>query len=171
MFALQPAVVDVFGGAASVGAPLSLVVANSTALDQVAYNGTNIGANGSGWSAVVKLKGLTEKHLLKHSMRGEIPEVIRTRTKQPYRAPDSASFFEAGQPVDYAAELMGHKSIESAGLFDPVAVGKLFEKCRKGRAIGFGDNMAFVGVLSTMLLHEQFVRPATFTATGSRLAP
>ena len=118
-----------------------------------------------------KLKGLTEKHLLKHSMRGEIPEVIRTRTKQPYRAPDSASFFEAGQPVDYAAELMGHKSIESAGLFDPVAVGKLFEKCRKGRAIGFGDNMAFVGVLSTMLLHEQFVRPATFTATGSRLAP
>ena len=116
-----------------------------------------------------KLKGLTEKHLLKHSMRGEIPEVIRTRTKQPYRAPDSASFFEAGQPVDYAAELMGHKSIENAGLFDPVAVGKLFEKCRKGRAIGFGDNMAFVGVLSTMLLHEQFVRPATFTATGSRL--
>ncbi len=113
-----------------------------------------------------KLKGLTEKHILKRSMRGELPESIRTRTKQPYRAPDSASFFEQGRPVDYAAELMGSDRIEAAGLFDPVAVGKLFEKCRKGRAIGFGDNMAFVGILSTMLLHDQFVRPTQFTASA-----
>ena len=114
-----------------------------------------------------KLKGLTEKHILKKSMRGELPESIRTRTKHPYRAPDSASFFEQGQPIDYAAELMSAKRIDDAGLFDPAAVGKLFEKCRKGRAIGFGDNMAFVGILSTMLLHEQFVRPATFEASAS----
>lgn len=59
MFALQPYLIDVFGGASSVGAPLSLVISNSTALDQVVYSGTNIGANGSGWSAVVKIKGLT----------------------------------------------------------------------------------------------------------------
>ncbi len=117
-----------------------------------------------------KLKGLTEKHLLKHSMRGELPEAIRKRTKQPYRAPDSTSFFEAGKPVDYAAELMGRQRVEEAGLFDPVAVGKLFEKCRKGRAIGFGDNMAFVGVLSTMLLHEQFIRPAVFVGAQARPA-
>ena len=26
------------------------------------------------------------------------------------------------------------------------------------RAVGFGDNMAFIGVLSTMLLHEQMIR-------------
>ena len=113
-----------------------------------------------------KLRGLTEKYLLKRAMRGEVPESIRTRTKQPYRAPDSASFFEGGKPVEYVGELMGHKRIDDAGLFDPVAVGRLFEKCRKGRAIGFGDNMAFVGVLSTMLLHDQFVRPATFTAAA-----
>jgi asparagine synthase (glutamine-hydrolysing) len=34
----------------------------------------------------------------------------------------------------------------------------LVEKCRSGRAIGFGDNMAFVGIVSTMYLHRQFVR-------------
>jgi asparagine synthase (glutamine-hydrolysing) len=113
-----------------------------------------------------KLKGLTEKYILKKSMRGELPESIRTRTKQPYRAPESTSFFEQGQPVDYAAELMSPKRIDAAGLFDAVAVGKLFEKCRQGRAIGFGDNMAFVGILSTMLLHDQFVRPAKFTASA-----
>ena len=44
------------------------------------------------------------------------------------------------------------------------AVGRLVAKCQAGRAIGFGDNMAFVGILSTMLLHEQFVKPATFAA-------
>ena len=113
-----------------------------------------------------KLKGLTEKAILKRAVRGELPDSIRTRTKQPYRAPDSASFFDEGRPVDYAAELMGKARIEEAGLFDATAVGKLFEKSRQGRAIGFGDNMAFVGVLSTMLLHDQFVRPATFAASA-----
>ena len=110
-----------------------------------------------------KLMGLTEKWLLKHAMRGLLPENIRTRTKQPYRAPDSQSFFEQGKPVDYAAELMSPGAIADAGYFDPAAVSKLFAKCRAGRAIGFADNMAFVGVLSTMLLHRQFVAmpPAT----------
>ena len=41
------------------------------------------------------------------------------------------------------------------------AVARLFEKCRTGRAIGFADNQAFVGVLSTMLLDAQFVRGET----------
>ena len=112
-----------------------------------------------------KVKGLAEKFLLKKAFIGELPASIRTRTKQPYRAPDSASFFNAGVPVDYVAELMGAARVEEAGVFDPVAVGKLFEKSRAGRTIGFGDNMAFVGVLSTMLLHDRYVRPATFTAT------
>jgi ATP/maltotriose-dependent transcriptional regulator MalT len=48
--------------------------------------------------------------------------------------------------------------IREAGYFAPRAVAQLFEKCRKGNAIGFADNMAFVGVLSTMLLHESLVR-------------
>ncbi|MES2091151.1 MAG: asparagine synthase (glutamine-hydrolyzing) [Pseudomonadota bacterium] len=104
-----------------------------------------------------KLMGLTEKYLLKHSMAGLLPEAIRTRTKQPYRAPDSACFFQDGQPVDYVAELLSPARVADAGYFDPPAVNKLFEKCRAGRAIGFGDNMAFVGILSTMLLHEQFI--------------
>ncbi len=110
-----------------------------------------------------KLMGLTEKWLLKRTMRGLLPETIRTRTKQPYRAPDSQSFFEQGKAVDYAAELMSPSAIADAGYFDPAAVSKLFAKCRAGRAIGFADNMAFVGVLSTMLLHQQYVAAATPT--------
>jgi asparagine synthase (glutamine-hydrolysing) len=108
----------------------------------------------------LKLRGLNEKLLLKKAMARELPASIGGRTKQPYRSPDSACFFADGRPLPYVAELLGPASLARAGLFDPVAVGKLVEKCRAGRAIGFGDNMAFVGVLSTMLLHEQFVRPA-----------
>lgn len=111
-----------------------------------------------------KLNGLTEKYLLKRAVRGEVPDLIRTRTKQPYRAPDSASFFEDGRPVDYVAELLSPARVDEAGLFDPTAVGKLMKKCAAGRAIGFGDNMAFVGILSTMLLHDQYVRPSRFGA-------
>jgi asparagine synthase (glutamine-hydrolysing) len=109
-----------------------------------------------------KLKGLTEKYLLRESMRGELPDAVRTRTKQPYRAPDSASFFENGKPLPYVAELLSAGRVDAAGLFDPAAVGRLVAKCQAGRAIGFGDNMAFVGILSTMLVHEQFVQPSEF---------
>lgn len=109
-----------------------------------------------------KINGLTEKYLLKRAFRQELPPDIGRRTKQPYRAPDSASFFEGGTPVEYAAELLGHDRINDAGLFDARSVGKLFDKARAGRTIGFGDNMAFVGILSTMLLHDRFIRPATF---------
>ncbi len=105
----------------------------------------------------LKMRGLTEKYLLKKSMQGLLPESVRTRTKQPYRAPDSASFFDSGKPVDYVADLFSAAKISGAGYFDATATNKLFEKCRAGRAIGFADNMAFVAILSTMLLHEQFI--------------
>jgi asparagine synthase (glutamine-hydrolysing) len=118
----------------------------------------------------LKLMGLTEKYLLKKSMQRELPDGIRRRTKQPYRAPDSASFFEQGRPSGYVAELLSPQRIADAGIFNPIAAGKLLEKCRSGRAIGFADNMAFVGMLSTMLLHEQFIRPARFEATAAPAA-
>jgi asparagine synthase (glutamine-hydrolysing) len=105
----------------------------------------------------MKIHGLTEKYLLKKSMRGLLPDAVRMRTKQPYRAPDSQSFFTQGEPVDYVADLLAAPRLATAGYFDPVAVAKLVEKCRRGRAIGFADNMAFVTILSTMLLHEQFI--------------
>ena len=114
----------------------------------------------------LKLHGLTEKYLLKKSMKGLLPESVRTRTKQPYRAPDSQSFFNDGKSVEYVAELMSASKISSAGYFDAGATAKLFEKCRSGRAIGFSDNMAFVAILSTMLLHEQFILGNDMSAVG-----
>jgi asparagine synthase (glutamine-hydrolysing) len=105
-----------------------------------------------------KIRGLTEKAILRRALFELLPADVVKRTKQPYRAPDSQCFFVAGQPLDYVAELLSPSRVRSAGLFDPEAVRLLFEKCRAGRATGFADNQAFVGVLSTMLLDEQLVR-------------
>ncbi len=105
-----------------------------------------------------KLMGLQEKYILKRAVRDLLPPSITARTKQPYRAPEGQSFFSSGQPADYVEDLFGEARLRDAGYFDPAAARLLFEKCRRGRAIGFADNMAFVGVLSTMLLHDQFVR-------------
>ncbi|KQX97348.1 asparagine synthase [Rhodanobacter sp. Root480] len=105
-----------------------------------------------------KIRGLTEKYLLRRALDGLLPPDILHRTKQPYRAPDQSSFFFDGKPLDYVADLMSSERIRAAGYFDADATGRLFDKCRRGRAIGFADNQAFVGILSTMLLDETFLR-------------
>ena len=95
-------------------------------------------------------------------MKGLLPDSIRTRTKQPYRSPDSQSFFQNGKAAEYVADLFSESRIRDSGYFDAKATTKLFEKCRQGRVIGFGDNMAFVGILSTMLVDELFIRSSRF---------
>lgn len=108
-----------------------------------------------------KIRGLTEKYLLKKAAGGLLPEAVRRRVKQPYRAPDAQCFFDDGRAADYVEDLFADGCVRAGGIFDPVAVRKLYEKCRAGRAIGYADNMAFVGVLSTLLLDELFLKRAT----------
>ncbi len=113
-----------------------------------------------------KIRVLNEKYLLKQSMAGLIPESIRQRNKQPYRAPDSQSFFQNGKAAEWVMDLLSESELRKAGHFNPVAVDKLLKKCATGRVIGFSDNMAFVGILSTMLLDKMFVQgysSGTFT--------
>ena len=103
-----------------------------------------------------KLRGLHEKVLLRRALSRSLPESILKRVKQPYRAPDSRSFFQDEKPLAYVQELLSESNLRRTGYFDPQTAGRLLEKCRTGRALGASDNMAFVAVLSTLLLHEQF---------------
>jgi asparagine synthase (glutamine-hydrolysing) len=114
-----------------------------------------------------KIRGMTEKYLLRRALADLLPDDIVNRTKQPYRAPDSSSFFFDGEPLDYVADLMSETSLRAAGYFDAAAVGRLFDKCRAGRATGFADNQAFVGALSTMLLDRE-LRDARAAAATAR---
>ena len=89
----------------------------------------------------------------------------RAHASSPIARPTAPASSATAEPLPYVAELLdAPEPFATPGLFDPRAVGKLVEKCRAGRATGFGDNMAFVGILSTMLLHEQMVRPGAGAA-------
>ncbi|MFT5092340.1 MAG: asparagine synthase (glutamine-hydrolyzing) [Porticoccaceae bacterium] len=108
----------------------------------------------------LKMAGLDEKHILKNATKHLVPDSIRQRAKQPYRAPDVNSFFDTDSGTarfEYVDAMLDPSAIADAGLFDPDAVGKLVEKARSGAAIGTKDNMALVGVLSAQLVVEQFV--------------
>jgi asparagine synthase (glutamine-hydrolysing) len=89
-------------------------------------------------------------------MRELLPASITRRTKQPYMAPDARSFFH-DKPPDYLEDLLSEARIRRAGFFNPGAVAMLAKKCRQSPVLGFKDNMALVGILSTMLLHDQYV--------------
>ena len=114
--------------------------------------------------ARLKMSGLDEKHILKQATRHLVPDSIRQRSKQPYRAPDAQSFFDTESGMarfEYVDEMLSPEAVASAGLFDPAAVTKLVEKARTGAAIGAKDNMALVGILSAQLVVEQFVHGRT----------
>jgi asparagine synthase (glutamine-hydrolysing) len=104
----------------------------------------------------LKMKVLDQKHLLKRASKGLIPESIRTRHKQPYRAPDGKSFF--GYKDSFIQDMLSPARIKRDGIFDPRPTGLLIEKFRSGRETGVRDNMAFMGILSTTLLLDRFVR-------------
>lgn len=105
-----------------------------------------------------KLLGLEEKYLLKRAFADVLPAEIVQRPKQPYRAPDAASFC-APQAPDWVADLTGPTAVASVGLFEPRLVHGLFTKARRnaGRDLGNTDNMRVLAVLSTQLLHHLFI--------------
>ena len=104
----------------------------------------------------MRMKGLTEKYLLKLAMKDLLPSAIVERKKQPYMAPDILSFFGESEP-EYLDYYLSEEKIRDAGIFNYKAVSGLMEKCRKRARQGFRENMAFVGILSTQIVHDMFV--------------
>ena len=104
----------------------------------------------------LKMKVLNEKYLLKRSMSKYLPKDIVARYKQPYRAPDIPAFFGNKVP-DYVEDLLSENVIRKYGYFDAKKVFRLKEKIKRGRAIGYKDNMALVGILSTQMWHNTFI--------------
>ncbi len=103
----------------------------------------------------LKMKVLDQKHLLKQASRGLIPDSIRERHKQPYRAPEGKSFFTSSEP--YVEQMLSSERTHQDQVFNPQAVHALVTKFKNGRASSTRDNMALVSVLSTQILIDQFV--------------
>lgn len=108
----------------------------------------------------VKMRGTSEKDILKRIARDYLPDSITKRPKQPYRAPDATSFF--GTPAaplrhEYVEETLSRERVTDAGIFNPDAVERLVSKARRSLATSAKDNMALVGILSTQLVVDQFL--------------
>jgi asparagine synthase (glutamine-hydrolysing) len=130
-----------------------------------------LGRIGDALPAHYKLRALDEKHVLKRVARDLVPMEIRARHKQPYRAPDALALVANDRPA-YIDELLSRASIAAAGIFDPDAVQRLWQKCRRaGDTAQFSnaDNMALVGVVSAQLVHHHFIRERPTVRTVARL--
>lgn len=104
-----------------------------------------------------KLNGLTEKHVLRRAFARLLPPALARRPKQPYRAPIREAF--TGAREGYVDDLLSEAAIARAGCFHPGRTAALVRKFlapSPGRSSEVQD-MAFLAVLTTQLLHRQYI--------------
>jgi asparagine synthase (glutamine-hydrolysing) len=115
----------------------------------------------------LKLRGLTDKYLLRRFGREFLPDDVCKRPKRPYRAPIHRSFFSKPVP-DYVGDLLSPAQIRASDLFRVDAVERLVRKADSGSPLSETDDMAVAGILSAQLVHYQFV--SNFTL-AEKLSP
>jgi len=103
----------------------------------------------------LKVRVLTEKWMLKQIGRKLLPSEIWQRPKRPYRAPVHRSFFPSSP--GYLDELLSEPVLREAGCFKPAAVAQLRRKAISGASLSEVEDMALAGIVSTQLVHKQFV--------------
>jgi len=103
-----------------------------------------------------KLNGLNEKFLLKNLMKNKIPDSIVNRSKQPYRAPIKNAFAFGNSP-EYVKEMLSQEYFKKVGIFNFDSVSTLLQKIEKTGNSSEVEDMVLVSVISTHLIHNQFI--------------
>ncbi|MBN2486817.1 MAG: asparagine synthase (glutamine-hydrolyzing) [Bacteroidales bacterium] len=104
----------------------------------------------------LKLKGLQEKYLLKKLVAGKIPDSILKRSKQAYRAPIASVFFSDNLP-DYIKYMLSDGYLAKTGMFNPESVKALINKIKQTNNATETENMAIAAIVSSQMLHYQFI--------------
>ncbi len=102
-----------------------------------------------------KLNGLNEKFLLKEVVKNVIPQSVLKRPKQAYRAPIAQALLN--DKNGFVDDLLNSSDIKSAGVFNDKSIVGLITKMRRNSNISEIDNMALMGVMSTQILHKQYI--------------
>jgi asparagine synthase (glutamine-hydrolysing) len=103
-----------------------------------------------------KLNGLNEKYLLKKLLKNKIPESILKRPKQPYRAPIKSVFLSKDSP-EYVKYMLSDTYTKNAGFFNHNTVSAMISKIENTGISSEVENMIITSVISTHLLHYQFI--------------
>jgi asparagine synthase (glutamine-hydrolysing) len=115
-----------------------------------------------------RLRGLYDKAILRETFRRDLPQGICERPKFAFRAPELSVFVK--DPDGLVASHLSEAAIADAGIFDGTAVQQFRRRLERTAAERFStrDNLAFVQLLSTQILHRQHVRAfAHFKTRGT----
>ena len=104
----------------------------------------------------LKISGLDEKYLLKQVVKDVIPTSVLKRPKQAYRAPISQALLN--DKTGFVDNYLSENKLKETGFFDYLSVEKLMQKLKKGSGANEIDNMALMGILSTQVLNELYVK-------------
>lgn len=103
-----------------------------------------------------KMFGLDEKHVLKRAFRSLLPGETAARRKHPYRAPIVACLL-GDSSRQFTLEMLEPLALRRTGLFDSAKVSRLVQKLQTATNASEVDSMALAGVLSSQIVHWQFV--------------
>jgi asparagine synthase (glutamine-hydrolysing) len=112
------------------------------------------------WGAATNLEfgdGWDEKYLLKKAFSDRLPARATRRPKQPFLAPDVSAFLSTAP--DYLDAVLSENELGKLDFLDRSFCARLVAKVMSGRpsSISRAENQAFTLLLSTSLLHRQFV--------------
>jgi asparagine synthase (glutamine-hydrolysing) len=103
----------------------------------------------------MKIRGLNEKYILKRVFNNVLPDEIRNRPKHPYRAPIKKSLLNKNTWKHVRGRL-SDRALSNTKLFDSNKVKMLIAKIQSTEP-GEVDSMALVGILSSQVIHDQFI--------------
>lgn len=118
-----------------------------------------------------KMKGLSQKFLLRDTFSENIPESILNRPKKPYTSPDLASFFTNGKPTENTQFFLNDNIINDYGIWDEKLITRFINKFSRGipESIGYRDNMLICFMLSTQIVQYWVNNPKTNTLPLNKL--
>jgi asparagine synthase (glutamine-hydrolysing) len=104
-----------------------------------------------------RLRGLRDKAIVRETFRDDLPPGIRDRPKFAFRAPELSVFIK--DPDGLVASCLSESAVRRAGIFDPAAAQQFRRRLERMSAERYStrDNLAFVQILSTQILHDQFI--------------
>ena len=115
-----------------------------------------------------RLRGLQDKAILRETFRRDLPQGICERPKFAFRAPELNVFIR--DPDGLVAGHLDAAALADSGIFDPEAVAQFRRRLERTPADRFStrDNLAFVQILSTQILHHQFIRSFSLKQRGAK---
>ena len=102
----------------------------------------------------MKIRGLSEKHIVKMLARKYVPEAITTRKKFPYRAPIDIRALLKDQYVQY---LLSTDCLKRFGIFNEKATARFINAALTKDEPNERDCMLFMGFLTTQILYDKFI--------------